>query len=138
MNTSSVGLLSAALLLTGFPSLLLAQGGGQRVYELRTYTTVEGRLEALQARFRDHTIKLFEKHGMTNVGYWVPQDEPASKNTLIYIISHRSREAAKKSWDAFRADPEWKKVQAESEKDGKIVDKVVSVFMTATDYSKLK
>ncbi|MBI3695312.1 MAG: NIPSNAP family protein, partial [Acidobacteria bacterium] len=76
--------------------------------------------------------------GMTNVGYWVPQDEPASKNTLIYIISHKSREAAKKSWDAFRADPEWKKVQAESEKDGKIVDKVVSVFMTPTDYSKLK
>ena len=138
MNTSPIGLLGGALLLACFPALSFAQGAGQRVYELRTYTTVEGRLEALQARFRNHTIKLFEKHGMTNVGYWVPQDEPASKNTLIYVISHKSREEAKKSWDAFRADPEWKKVQAESEKDGKIVDKVVSVFMTATDYSKLK
>ncbi len=138
MNSPTIGLLGSALLLACFPALSFAQGGGQRVYELRTYTTVEGRLEALEARFRNHTIKLFEKHGMTNVGYWVPQDEPASKNTLIYIISHKSREAAKKSWDAFRADPEWKKVQAESEKDGKIVDKVVSVFMTPTDYSKLK
>ncbi len=107
----------------------------QRVYELRTYTTAEGRLDALNARFRDHTLRIFEKHGMQNVMYWVPTDEPRSKNTLIYVISHASLDAAKKSWDAFRADPEWKKVREESEKDGKIVEKVESVFMTTTDYS---
>ena len=75
---------------------------------------------------------------MTNIGYWVPQDEPLHNNTLIYIIAHPSREAAKKSWDAFRADPEWQKVQKESEANGKIVSNVVSVFMDPTDYSQLK
>lgn len=110
----------------------------KRVFELRTYTTNEGKLEALQARFRNHTMKIFERHGMTNVGYWIPQDAPHSGNTLIYIISHASREAAKKNWEAFRADPEWQKVQKESEANGKIVAKVESVFMDATDYSPLK
>lgn len=109
-----------------------------RVFELRTYTTHEGRLDALNARFRNHTLKLFEKHGMTNIGYWVPQDAPAKSNTLIYVISHQSRDAAKKSWDAFRNDPEWKKVAADSEKDGKIVQKVDSVYMDPVDYSKIK
>src|ERR1041385_2931949 len=78
-----------------------------RVFELRTYTTHEGKLDALNARFRNHTTRIFQKHGMTNVGYWVPQDKP---NTLIYIISHASRDAAKQNWDAFRNDPEWQKV----------------------------
>jgi hypothetical protein len=109
-----------------------------RVFELRTYTTNEGKLDALNARFRDHTTKIFKRHGMTNIGYWVPQDEPLHSNTLIYIIAHPSREAAKKSWDAFRADPEWQKVQKESEANGKIVSNVVSVFMDPTDYSQLK
>ena len=109
-----------------------------RVYELRTYTTHEGRLDALHQRFRNHTIKLFEKHGMKNGMYWVPTDEKLSKNTLIYVVSHESREAAQKSWDAFRADPEWQKVRAESEKDGPIVAKVESVYMTLTDYSPVK
>jgi hypothetical protein len=109
-----------------------------RVFEMRTYTTHEGRLNALQARFRNHTTRLFEKHGMTNIGYWVPMDSPLSQNTLIYILSHRDRDTAKKSWDAFRNDPEWKKVQQASEADGKIVSKVDSVFMTAADYSKIK
>ncbi len=110
----------------------------RHVYELRTYTTYPGRLDALNKRFREHTTKLFEKHGMRNIGYWVPADSPASQNTLIYILEHDSREAAKKSWDDFRNDSEWKKVQADSEADGKIVEKVESVFMTPTDYSKLK
>src|SRR6476659_1470134 len=101
-----------------------------RVFELRTYTTNEGKLEALQARFRDHTTRIFQKHGMTNVGYWVPEDRP---NTLIYIISHASRDAAKKNWEGFRADPEWQKVSKESEMNGKIVAKVESVYMDATD-----
>src|SRR5262249_14252017 len=95
----------------------------KRVYELRTYTTEPGRLPALNARFRDHTMKLFEKHGMKNEMYWVPTDEKLKDNTLIYILSHASLDAAAKSWDAFRNDPEWKKAQAASEKDGKIVAK---------------
>jgi hypothetical protein len=109
-----------------------------RVFELRTYTTNEGKLPALQARFRDHTTKILEKHGMKNIGYWVPTDAPASQNTLIYILSFPDREAAKKSWAAFMDDPEWKKVQQESEVNGKLVAKVDSVFMEATDYSPIK
>ena len=111
---------------------------GQRVFELRTYTTNEGKLDALHARFRDHTMGFFEKHGMTNIGYWTPQDSPLSQNTLIYIVAHRNREAAQKSWDAFRQDPEWEKVAAESNAQGQIVEGVESVFVDATDYSPLK
>ena len=109
-----------------------------RVFELRTYTAPEGKLPELNARFRNHTMRIFEKHGMKNVGYWVPQDAPTKDNTLIYIISHDSREAAKKNWASFQADPEWKKVAAESQVDGRIVSGVVSVFMDATDYSAIK
>jgi hypothetical protein len=129
--------LTTSLLLLAGVSLLSAQSG-PRVFELRTYTTNDGKLEALKTRFRDHTTKLFEKHGMTNIGYWVPQDAPRSGNTLIYIIAHPSREAAKANWDGFRNDPEWKRVAAESEKDGKIVSKVESVFMDPTDFSNIK
>ena len=107
-----------------------------RVYELRTYTTHPGRLPALNKRFADHTLKLFEKHGMKNEMYWTPTDPKLAENTLIYIISHDSEEAAKKSWDAFRADPDWIKARDASEADGKIVLKVESVFMKKTDYSK--
>jgi len=110
----------------------------KRVFELRTYHTLPGRLPALQARFRDHTVQLFERHGMTNIGYWTPADAPASENTLIYILAHASRDAAKKSWDEFRNDPEWQQVAKASEADGKIVEKVDSVFMDATDYSRIK
>ncbi|HEY1242654.1 MAG TPA: NIPSNAP family protein [Bryobacteraceae bacterium] len=108
-----------------------------RVYELRTYTCEPGRLEALKARFRDHTIRIFNKHGMESIGYWVPQDE-RSGNTLIYVLAHPSREDAEKNWKAFQDDPEWKKVAAESEKDGKIVQKVERVWMDPTEFSKLK
>ncbi len=132
-----------ALLLTGFAlgswnasSVAHAQSG--KVFEMRTYTAPDGKLPNLQARFRDHTIRIFNKHNMKSVGYWVPQDAPAKDNTLVYIISHDSREAAKKSWADFQADPEWKKVSAESQVDGPIVSKVVSVFMDATDYSPIK
>jgi hypothetical protein len=109
-----------------------------RVFELRTYTCYEGKLDALKARFRDHTIRIFQKHGMTSIGYWVPQDGPQHANTLIYIIAHESREAAKKNWDEFRADPEWQKAQKESEASGKIVAKVDPVFMDPTSFSQLK
>jgi NIPSNAP protein len=109
-----------------------------RVFELRTYTAPEGKLGALEARFRDHTRRIFDRHGMTSIGYWVPQDAPDSQNTLIYILAHKSRDAAKASWAAFQADPEWQKVSAESQKDGRIVTKVVSVFMDPTDFSGIK
>ena len=109
-----------------------------RVFELRTYTCNEGKLPDLLARFRNHTMAIFEKHGMTNIAYWVPQDAPASQNTLIYVIAHASREAAKKNWEEFGKDPEWQKVQKESEANGKIVSKVESVFIDPTDFSPMK
>lgn len=106
------------------------------VYELRTYTTNEGRLDDLNARFRNHTVRLFRKHGMESVGYWVPTDQAKSKNTLIYVLKHKSRDAAKKSWAAFVSDPDWQKAFRESRKDGALLAKAPeSVYMEATDYS---
>jgi hypothetical protein len=125
-------LLLLFLLLSG---LAFAQN---RVYELRTYTCHDGRLEALKARFRDHTIAIFKRHGMESIGYWVPQDPEKSKNTLIYILAHPSLEAAKKNWAAFQADPEWVKAKAASEVDGPIVLKTESVYMDPTEFSGLK
>ena len=130
---AAAALVAASVLM---PEARAEEGG--RVFELRTYTCYEGKLPDLLARFRNHTMRIFEKHGMKNVAYWVPQDAPASANTLIYVISHASREAAKKNWDEFRADPEWQKVQKESEANGKIVIKVDSVYMSATDFSPMK
>ena len=109
-----------------------------RVFEIRTYTTEDGKLDALHARFRDHTIQLFKNHGIVSVGYWTPEDPPLSQNTLIYILSHPSREAAKKNWAEFGNDPEWQKARSESEANGKIVRKVESVFVDATDYSPMR
>ena len=109
-----------------------------RVFEIRTYTAEPGKLPDLLKRFRDHTTKLFEKHGMTNIGYWVPTDEPRSKNTLIYILAHTSRDAAKKSWDGFQHDPKWIKVRTASEAGGKIVAKVESIYAEPTDFSAIK
>jgi NIPSNAP protein len=123
--------------------LLFALIGGcafaqNRVFELRTYTCNEGKLEALKARFRDHTIEIFKRHGMESIGYWVPKDPERSKNTLIYVIAHSSREQADKNWAAFRADPEWQKVSTESDAHGKIVLKTESVYMDPADFSPLK
>lgn len=108
------------------------------VFELRTYTTHPGRLDALVRRFRDHTVRLFEKHGMVNIGYWLPQDEPLSENTLIYVLSHESREAAAESWNGFRSDPEWNVARDASQEDGPIVISVESVFMDPTDFSAIR
>jgi hypothetical protein len=106
------------------------------VYELRTYTTKEGKLDNLNARFRDHTVQLFTKHDMESIGYWVPTDGPKSKNTLIYVLKHKDRSAAKASWQAFLADPDWTTVARESQKDGRILAKAPdSVYMDATDYT---
>ena len=135
-------LAASMLAVVGAAAFFAGQSTGQekaaekpRLYELRTYTTHPGRLDALNKRFRDHTTKLFEKHGMRNEMYWVPTDEPLSQNTLIYVVSHESADAAKKSWAAFGADPEWIKARDASEADGKIVAKVEKVYMTRTDYS---
>ena len=115
---------------------LMPANASADVYELRTYTTNDGKLDHLNARFRDHTIKLFDKHRMKSVGYWVPTKKPQSENTLIYVLKHESRAAAKVSWAAFLADPEWKKVAKESQLDGQILAKAPeSVFMNAADYS---
>ena len=133
-----LGFAAGAFVTCSLVQVQQARAASNQVFELRTYHTLPGRLPALQARFRDHTLRIFEKHGMKNVAYWTPQDAPASDNTLIYVISHQSRDAAKKSWDAFGQDAEWKKVAAESQVDGKIVEKVESVYMNPTDYSPMK
>jgi hypothetical protein len=112
-----------------------------RVFELRTYHAAPGKLKALEARFRDHTMKLFEKHGITNIGYWTELNPKQEDEKLIYIIAFPSKEAADKSWKEFQDDPEWKKVREESEKDGPLLRKdnpVERVFLKPTDYSPIK
>jgi NIPSNAP len=105
------------------------------VYELRVYHTNEGKLDDLLRRFRDHTMKLFEKHGIKNIAYWLPTEEPLKGKTLVYIIAHPSREAATANWKAFSDDPEWQSVRDKSEANGKLLEKIDSTFMTLTDFS---
>lgn len=105
------------------------------VFELRIYHTVEGRLPMLLKRFREHTVEIFARHGMTSVAYWTPADEPLKSKTLYYVLKFPSREAATASWKAFGDDPEWQKVKAASEADGKIVDSIESTFLEMTDFS---
>lgn len=110
-------------------------GPDAAVYELRIYHAASGKLPDLLARFRDHTIKLFDRHGLHSVAYWTPVDEPDKSNTLIYILRHPSREAAATNWKAFQDDPDWKSVKEKSEANGKLVDKVDSTYMALTDFS---
>jgi NIPSNAP protein len=105
------------------------------VYELRVYHAAAGKMPDLLTRFRDHTIKLFEQHGIESVAYWSPLDEPEKANTLIYVLRHPSREAAEANWKSFREDPNWQSVRDKSEADGKLVEKVDSTFMALTDFS---
>ena len=109
-----------------------------RVFEMRIYYAPPGKMKDLQARFRDHTTKLFEKHGITSIGYWSPTDPKEAEVKLIYILAYPSKEAADKSWAAFRADPEWVKARDASEKNGKLVEKVESTYMNPTDFSLIK
>jgi hypothetical protein len=109
-----------------------------RVFEMRTYYANEGKMKGLHARFRDHTCKLFEKHGMTIIGFWSPIDKEKSEEVMVYILAYPNKEAADKAWKAFREDADWIKAKTESEKDGPLVKKVESVFLAPTDYSKLK
>ena len=135
---------TVTVFLAGLSAGSLLQSGiahaqaSKHVFELRTYTAPDGKLGDLHTRFRDHTIRIFNKHGMKSVIYLSPQDAPDSANTLIYLLEHPSREAAKKAWADFQADPEWVKVAADSQVNGRIVSKVVSVFADPTDYSPMK
>jgi hypothetical protein len=136
MKSLALFLGSAAMLI----SAAIAADTDSRVFEMRTYYAEPGKLDALHARFRDHTLRLFEKHGMTNIGYWVPiaasaSEKPNPENKLIYVLAFPSKEARDQSFKAFGADPEWKKAHSESEKDGKLVTKIESLFMKATDYT---
>ncbi len=109
-----------------------------RVFEMRTYYAAPGKMEALHARFRDHTCKLFKKHGITLVGFWSPADPKEAEKKMVYIVAFPSKEAAVKSWMAFGADPDWKAAKEASEKNGKLVEKVESVYLNPTDYSPIK
>ncbi|MFA6545087.1 MAG: NIPSNAP family protein [Limisphaerales bacterium] len=140
---------SAYLSATDYSPLAKAENAGHRVFELRTYTTEPGRLPNLNARFRDHTVKLFARHGMTNVAYWNPladqkgaANPPDANNTLVYLLAHASQDAAKASFDAFRKDPDWVAARkASEEKAGgslTVKDGVKSVFLVPTDYSAVK
>src|SRR5437763_17011833 len=136
----SASVLIVAALLLGFAGRE-AEGGKKvetRVFEMRTYYAHKGKMEALHARFRDHTNKLFVKHGMTLIGFWSPIDAKQAEEKMVYILAYPSKEAADKSWAAFRNDPEWKTAREASEKDGPLVAKVESVFLKATDYSPIK
>jgi hypothetical protein len=133
--------LPAAALLpaSAWASLQQEKAGAGRsstmVYELRIYHAAEGKLDDLLRRFRDHTTKLFERHGIKNVAYWTPTDEPLKGKTLVYILAHPSRDAATANWKAFREDPEWVSIKEKSEANGKLVDNIESTFLVMTDFS---
>lgn len=129
---------AAIILFAGYGIGRASQPAPAHVYEMRTYTATEGKLDAVNARFRDHTVAIFARHNMKSVGYWLPSEGPMAGTTLVYILEHPSREEARKNWAAFNADPEWQKAKAESEVNGRIVAKAESVFMTAADYSPIK
>ena len=121
-----------------FQSQTAAQAQSSMVYELRTYTTLEGRLPALLDRFSGGEIDLFIKHGMASIGYFIPDDEELSKNTLVYVVAHQDREAAAASWSAFGADPAWHTMRDASQEDGRIVSNVVNLFLNPTSFSPVQ
>jgi hypothetical protein len=131
--------LSGVLIMVGCNTVRGADDKAPRhVYELRLYHVKDGKMDALKARFGDHTDALFQRHGMKSIGYWQPEDAPGSENLFIYVLEHRSRAEAEKNWAEFQADPEWKKVKAESEANGPLVDHIDRYFMDPTTYSALK
>jgi len=119
-------------------STLRGSGSPQHVYELRLYHVNQGKMDALRDRFGNHTDAIFRRHNMRSIGYWLPEDAPASQNLFIYILEHPSRQEAEKNWAAFQADPEWQKVKAESEAQGALVDHIDHYFMAPTSYSALR
>jgi len=142
MRRYLIGML-AMLLLTGLAAQTWqsARGGKKvetRVFEMRTYYAHPGRMKALHERFRNHTCKLFEKHGMTLIGFWSPLDPKVAEEKMVYILAYPSKEAADKAWAGFRKDPDWIKARDASEKDGPIVARVESLYLNPTDYSAIK
>lgn len=143
ISVGAVLVVAMGLAVSSFVRPAVVQGEGEkeaapRIFELRTYVAPPGKLKELHARFRDHTLKLFEKHGMKNVIYLSPTDPKQAENTLVYLISHASKESSEKSWAAFKADPEWQAAHKASEKNGKLVESVKVEFFNATDYSPIK
>ena len=118
-------------------TLLNGANPSHHVYELRMYHVHVGKIDTLRDRFRDHTDALFKRHNMKSVGYWSPEDGPASQNLFVYILEHPSRSEAEKNWAAFQADPEWQKVKADSEKNGPLIDHIDRYFMDPTSFSAL-
>ena len=136
--TATAGMLCLILLASsGLQPNSVVYAQDQKVYEMRTYTVAPGRLPALLKRFSGGEVDLFVKHGMTSVGYWVPDDEELSENTLVYMLAHDSREAAAASWKAFGADPLWPPMRAASVADGPIVTDVQNLFLDPTNFSPL-
>jgi hypothetical protein len=132
-----VSFLGGAAMTLGL-SGLVRSNPPDHVYELRMYQVNEGKMDALIARFADHTDAIFKRHNMKSVGFWRPEDAPHSQNLFIYILEHPSREEARKNWAAFQADPEWKKVKADSEINGPLAKHIDSYFMDPTSFSALK
>lgn len=141
MMFARIGTLTVVVLFfVNLTTVLVARGAEKdnRFFEMRTYVTHPGKLEALHKRFREHTNDLFEKHGMQLVGYWTPVDGAEAENTLVYILAYPDRSVRDEAWQAFEKDPDWKRAFAESRKDGPIVQKVISKFLMSTDYSPIK
>ena len=139
MKTSHlISFLCGLVLVLGFNTLRGSNtDSSHHVYELRLYHVNEGKMDELKARFGNHTDAIFKQHNMKSVGYWVPEDPPSSQNLFVYILEHPSRQDAEKNWAAFQADPEWQKVRAESEKNGRLVDHIDRYFMDPTSFSAL-
>jgi len=127
--------MSAMAGISSFAQMAGVNAGEGVVFELRVYHTYEGKLDNLLARFRDHTMTIFKRHGIESVAYWTPTDEPLAGKTLFYMLKHPSRAAATANWAAFHDDPEWKQVSTASEVNGKLVEKVDSTFLKLTDFS---
>ena len=108
-----------------------------RIFELRTYVANPGKLPALQRRFREHTLALFARHSMEVIGFFTPTEGDAADRTLVYLLAFPDRATADRTWEEFRADPDWIKAKADSEVDGVLTERVDSVFMDPTDYSPL-
>jgi hypothetical protein len=142
MKTFGAALVALGLVAAGWALLAAADKEDKKVetrfFEMRTYHAAPGKMDALHSRFKDHTCKLFQKHGITIIGFWSPADPDEAQKTLVYILAFPSREARETRWSEFVNDPDWKAAKEESEKDGKLVDKVDSVFLNPTDYSPIK
>ena len=137
IKTSAVSLISLIIGL-GAGIFFSTSAQDQKVFELRTYTATPGNQDNLHARFRDHTTRIFRKHGMEVIGYWSPTSEEEREDTLVYLLGHDSQEAANASWQAFIADPEWERVAEESNRNGQILGGIERKYMVATDYSPMK